>query len=234
METRARLLLLSLVASMLPGCALLHGKKADAPVQQAATVADPAQEEPTDKPPRVIEPEVARRQIKVAKIDAKNVELGSFYGSMSIEDFGSNATWGFTAAYHVTEDFFFQGGYGRTTAGKTSYETLGGNVQLLTPSERRFTYYNLSLGYNLFPGEVYIGRKLAMNSALYAIGGIGSTKFAGDDKFTVNFGAGYRLLPTDWLAIHIDVQDHVFQSDLLGSDKLVNNLSAGIGLTVFF
>ncbi len=66
------------------------------------------------------------------------------------------------------------------------------------------------------------------------LGGIGSTRFAGDQRFTVNFGAGYRLLPTDWLAIHIDVQDHVFQSDLLGSDKLVNNLSAGIGLTVFF
>ena len=81
---------------------------------------------------------------------------------------------------------------------------------------------------------MYIGRKLAMNSALYVIGGIGSVKFAGDQRFTLNFGAGYRLLPTDWLAIHIDVQDRVFQSDLLGSDKLVNNLSAGIGLTVFF
>ncbi len=107
-------------------------------------------------------------------------------------------------------------------------------MQLLTPPERRFTYYSLSLGYNLFPGEVYIGRNLAMNGALYVLGGIGSTKFAGDQKFTVNFGAGYRLLPTDWLAIHIDVQDHVFQSDLLGSDKLVNNLGAGIGLTFFF
>ena len=107
-------------------------------------------------------------------------------------------------------------------------------MQLLTPAERRFTYYNLSLGYNLLPGEVYIGRSLAMNSALYVLGGIGSTKFAGDQHFTVNFGAGYRLLPTDWLAVHIEVQDHVFQSDLLGSQKLVNNFGAGIGLTVFF
>ena len=84
-------------------------------------------------------------------------------------------------------------------------------MQLLTPAERRFTYYSLSLGYNLLPGEVYIGRSLAMNSALYLLGGIGSTKFAGDQHFSVNFGAGYRLLPTDWLAIHIDVQDRVFQ-----------------------
>ena len=63
---------------------------------------------------------------------------------------------------------------------------------------------------------------------------IGSTKFAGDQRFTVNFGVGYRLLPTDWLAIHIDVQDRIFQSDLLGRDKLTNNLGATIGATVFF
>ncbi|HTQ37303.1 MAG TPA: outer membrane beta-barrel domain-containing protein [Steroidobacteraceae bacterium] len=225
METRAGILLLSL-ATLLAGCASLRTPREQAP--------DAAQQEPADAPPRVVEPEVERRSIKVAKIDAENVELGGYYGALSIEDFGTNPVWGLTAAYHVTEDFFFQGSYGSATAGKTSYETLGGNVQLLTPSERHFTYYSLSLGYNLLPGEVYIGRGLAMNSALYLLGGMGSTKFAGDQRFTVNFGAGYRLLPTDWLAIHIDVQDRVFQSDLLGSQKLVNNLGATIGMTVFF
>ena len=67
----------------------------------------------------------------------------------------------------MTEDFFFEANFGRSTAGETSFETLGGNVELLTRRERRFTYYNLSLGYNFLPGEVYIGRNLAMNSALY-------------------------------------------------------------------
>jgi outer membrane beta-barrel protein len=81
---------------------------------------------------------------------------------------------------------------------------------------------------------VYIGRSLAMNSSLYVLGGVGSTKFAGDQRFSVNFGAGYRILPTDWLAVHIDVQDRIFQSDLLGRDKLVNNIGAHLGVTVFF
>jgi outer membrane beta-barrel protein len=170
----------------------------------------------------------------VARIDAENIEVGSYYGSLSIEDFGTNPVYGLTAAFHVTEDLFFQAGFGRSRAGRTSYEDLGGNVQLLTPSERRFTYYSLSLGYNLFPGEVYIGRSLAMNSSLYVLGGVGSTKFAGDQRFSVNFGAGYRILPTDWLAVHISVQDRIFQSDLLGRDKLTNNLSATLGVTAFF
>ena len=167
-------------------------------------------------------------------MDAENIELGAFYGALSIEDFGTNPVYGVRAAYHVTEDFFFEASFGRSKAGKTSYETLSGDVELLTDAERRFTYYNLSLGYNILPGEVYLGRDLAMNSALYLLGGIGSTKFAGDQRFSVNFGAGYRVLPTDWLAIHIDVQDIVFQSDLLGKDKLTNNLGAYLGATVFF
>jgi outer membrane beta-barrel protein len=234
MEAVFRVLLLGALAASLSGCASLWGgREARNAAAEEPVVADSV-EEPSDLPPRVIEPEVERREVKVARIDTENIELGAFYGSLSIEDFGTNPVYGFTAAYHVTEDLFFQAAYGRSRAGRTSYETLGGDVQLLTPSERRFTYYSLSLGYNLFPGEVYIGRNLAMNSSLYVLGGIGSTKFAGDQRVTLNFGAGYRLLPTDWLAIHIDVQDRIFQSDLLGADKLTNNFGAHLGVTVFF
>ena len=60
-------------------------------------------------------------------------------------------------------------------------------MQLLSDAERRFTYYNLSLGYNFLPGEVFIGRNLAMTSALYLIGGIGTVKFGGDQNFTREF-----------------------------------------------
>ena len=127
----------------------------------------------------------------------------------------------------------FQAELGRTRAGQTSFEQLS-NVQLLTESERRFTYYDLSLGYNFLPGEAFIGRGIAMTSAFYLLGGIGGTDFAGDTKFTVNFGAGYRVVPADWLALHITVQDRVFQSSLLGTTKLTNNLEARIGTTVFF
>jgi outer membrane beta-barrel protein len=236
METRARVLLLTALLMPLSGCASLHWPWHH---RDQAAAAEPVVDETEETtasavPPQVIEPEVQRRKIKVAKIDAENIELGAYFGALSIEDFGTNNVYGVRAAYHVTEDFFFEANVGRSKAGKTSFETLGGNVQLLTDAERQFTYYNLSLGYNFLPGEVYIGRSLAMNSALYLLGGIGSSKFAGDQRFTVNFGAGYRVLPTDWLAIHIDVQDFVFQSDLLGKDKLTNNFGAYIGATVFF
>jgi outer membrane beta-barrel protein len=134
----------------------------------------------------------------------------------------------------VTEDFFFRLDAGQSTAGKTSFETLGGNIELLTGDERRFTYYSLSLGYNFLPGEVYLGRNLAMNSGFYLLGGIGSVDFAGDNHLAINLGAGYRVLPTDWLAIHIGVQDRVFDSDLLGEKKVTNNIETLLSATVFF
>jgi outer membrane beta-barrel protein len=232
METGIRILLLTAALSMLPGCATVrhwfhHGSKTQQPAPDASADAD-------QTPPRVIEPQVERRTIKVARIKSSNVELGMFYGALSIEDFGTNPDYGVTLAYHVTEDFFFQGEAGRSRGGRTSFETLSGNLNLLTDNERRFTYYDLSLGYNFLPGEAFVGRGIAMTSAFYILGGFGATDFAGDTKFTVNFGAGYRVVPRDWLAVHFTVQDHVFQSSLLGETKLTNNLEARLGTTVFF
>ena len=243
METGIRVLLLTAALALLPGCATVrgwfHGKQpASADTQASAPAEAPPNSNPngpdTETPPRVIEPQVERRQIKVPRIRSSNVEMGLFYGALSIEDFGTNADYGVTLAYHVTEDFFLQGEAGRSRGGRTSFETLSGNIQLLTEAERRFTYYDLSLGYNFLPGEAFLGRGVAMTSAFYLLGGFGATDFAGDTKFTVNFGGGYRVVPTDWLALHVTVQDHVFQTSLLGVTKLTNNLEARMGATVFF
>jgi outer membrane beta-barrel protein len=253
MESRLRILLLVAAAS-LSGCAYMpwHKKPAPEPEQQdtsAVTALDARAAEQANgtgaagtgsasadnqAPPNVIQPVVERRKIKVPKIHAEDVEIGGFYGDLSIEDFGTNPVYGVRFDYHITEDFFFEGLVGQSQGGQTSFETLGGNVQLLTDAERRFTYYNLSLGYNILPGEIFLGTKHAMNSALYLIGGIGSVRFAGDQNFAANFGAGWRVLPTDWLAIHLDMQDIVFTSDLLGVNRLKNNLGANIGFSFFF
>lgn len=182
----------------------------------------------------VIEPELQRRTITEADIDSEDFEAGAYAGVMSIEDFGTNFVYGVRAAYHITEDFFVEAAYGRTQANETSYETLSGGAKLLTDSERQFDYYNISLGYNLFPGEAFIGGGHAFNTALYVIAGVGNTEFADDSHFTVNGGAGYRFLLTDWMALHVDVRDYIFKSDLFGNDKTTNNLEFTGGLTFFF
>ncbi len=233
METRIRLLLLSIALAACSGCATMHWPWHH-PKTDAASTAAASADDVNAPPPSVIEPQVERREVKVPKIRAKDIELGGYYGEISIQDFGAQPVAGARFDYHISEDLFFEGTYGRAKGGRTSFEYLSGNVQLLSNAERRFKYYNLSLGYNFLPGEVFIGRNLAMTSALYMIGGMGNVTFAGDQNFAVNFGAGFRVLPTDWLALHIDVQDLVFKSNDIGVYQLKNNLQATIGATVFF
>ena len=190
--------------------------------------------QPVDmKSGQIIQPELKRRTITQDDIDTEDYEVGVFGGALSIEDFGVNAVYGVRIAYHVTENFFSELAIGGSKASKTSFELLSGGLQLLTDDERNFTYYNISVGYNLFAGESFFGKR-AYNSDLYIIGGIGNTRFADDDHFTWNIGVGYRFIPNDWMAIHIDVRDHLFKSELLGSSKLTNNLELTTGITFFF
>ena len=222
MESRLRIFLLKRVctlvlAGVLSGCSYLRVD--DAPHDDAGPV---------------ISPELERRTMTEADIDSEDFEVSAFVGVMSIEDFGSNVVYGARGAYHITEDFFAEATIGRTKAGDTSFETLSGGARVLTDSQRKLTYYNLSLGVNILPGEAFIGKGHAFNSALYLIAGVGNTEFADDSHFTVNVGAGYRFLVNDWVALHLDFRDHLFKSDLLGKDKTTHNLEGTAAISFFF
>jgi outer membrane beta-barrel protein len=222
MEGRDRIFLLKSIGvlaflGVLSGCSLLRVD--DAPYEDS---------EP------VIKPELERRTITEADIDSEDFEAGVFVGVMSIEDFGSNVVYGARLAYHITEDFFTEAAIGHTKADKTSFENLSGGADILSDSQRELTYYNISLGYNILPGETFIGKGHAYNSALYVIAGVGNTDFADDNHFTVNVGAGYRFLLNDWIALRVDFRDHIFDSDLLGKDKTMHNLEATGGISFFF
>ena len=185
-------------------------------------------------PEAVIQPEVERRDIKPARIDTEDFEVGAYYGLMSVEDFETNPVYGARLAYHVNESFFVEGTYGRTDVGLTSFEKLSGGAPVLTSAQREFSYYDISAGYNLLPGESYFGRNRAFSGALYLVAGVGNTNFADDDHFTFVIGAGYRMLMLDWLAMHLGVRDHMFSSDLLGESKTNHNIEMTLSLTGFF
>jgi len=232
--SRLRLLfLIALAATTLPGCALFRrGEVSLPPATEQQTAAEPVTGEPSDQP--IIDPQVERREIRRTRIDTEDFEVGAYVGVLSVEDFESNVVYGARLAYHLTEDFFLEATAGQSRAGRTSYENLSGSADLLTDSERDYTYYALSLGWNALPGEIFLGENRAYNTAFYLVAGIGNTTFAGDDRFTVSGGFGYRILPADWIAVHFDVRDHVYDIDLLGEKKIVNNLEAHLGLSIFF
>lgn len=235
MESGIRIFLLTAALCSAAGCATtgqLPASTTPAADSQDASQGEASPDE-NSPPPRVIQPDIERHPPKVAAIHSSNVEVGLSYGALSIEDFGTNPVYGGSLAYHVTEDFFARAEIGRSTAGESSFETLS-QIQLLSNADRRFTYYDIALGYNFLPGEAFIGSNTALTSTFYVTGGIGGTDFAGDTKLTAVFGAGYQVIPTDWLAVHIEVQDHIFQSSIFGVSKLTNNLEARLVTSFYF
>ena len=225
MESRLSCLLVAAAAVLLSGCSWFHrGEKRPQPVSVEEVQADPT----------IVEPQVSRRVVKTPKIRAKDFEIGGYFGALSIQDFGTNPVYGIRAAYHVSEDIFIEAFVARSKAGTTSLEDVFPDITVVSDSGRHFTYYDIDLGYNVLPGEIFLGRGRAFNNALYVTFGMGDVKFAEKDQFSLNFGLGDRLLITDWLAMHLDVRDHVFETDITGRTKNVHNVEATLGLTVFF
>ena len=211
MEIRFRVLFLIIALVTMSGCAATKNLFGFGQEEAPPPSAEP--------PGQVIDPEVERREIKEPKIDREDFEVGAFIGIMSIEDFGTSTVYGARIAYHVTEGFFVEGTVGQSEGGLTSFEQLSGGARLIDDDERTFTYYNLNVGYNILPGEGFIGESRAYNTNFYVIAGLGSTTFAGDDRFTVNFGGGFRFLFTDSVAFHVDFRDHLLDIDILGREQ---------------
>lgn len=219
MESGLRVLLLTGLVAATTGCSLFG--RDDPPMEDAGASAP------------VISPEVERRPITTPKIDTEDFEITGYFGMISVEDFGSNSIYGARVAYHVSEGLFLEGTYAMSgDVDRSSVEVLD-NIDLLG-SDRDYSYYDLAVGWNLLPGEVFLGKNHAFNSALYVVGGAGNTSFAGEDLFTLTFGAGYRVLATDSIALHFDVRDHLFDNDVTGEDKTTHNIEFNLGVSWFF
>jgi len=181
---------------------------------------------------QVIQPELDRRQLRIPRIDTEDFEAGVYAGVLSVEDFGAKPVYGGRLVYHVTEYFFVEGMYGKSTVSDQALCDLG--LCLFANREEELTYYGLSVGFNFLPGEIFLGRRYATTSSVYWIAGVGNTSFINEDRFTVNVGVGIRVLPVDWIALHITLRDHIFESDILGTKELKNNFELTFGLSAYF
>ncbi len=190
----------------------------------------------TSTPPaneQVIVPQVDRREVRVPRFPSNDFSLGLFAGTYATESFGSAPVYGVRLGYHITEDFFVEGAYAVTKASDDNLRAIL-PARIIAPGEEKVTYYNVSLGWNVLPGEIFIGRNHAKASALYLIAGVGNTTFVKQRRQTYNFGVGSRVFLADWCALQLDVRDHIFAHDLLGQRKSTQNLEFTLGLSFFF
>jgi outer membrane beta-barrel protein len=199
----------------------------------AASFAALAQNTPSGNTDQVVVPPVDRRDIEKPKFPSNDFEVGLFTGTYATQNFGSSWVYGARIGYHITEDFFVEGAYGQTKVSDELFRQIlpGGIFQ---QNSEKLAYYNLSIGYNLLPGEIFLGGRRARPSQLYVIAGVGSTKFDLQRKPTFNGGFGYRVYLADWVALQLDLRDHVFSLDLLGKRQNTQNVELTGGLTFYF
>jgi outer membrane beta-barrel protein len=182
---------------------------------------------------QVIVPEVDRRPVKVLHIPSNDIEVGLFMGAFSTQYFGTDLIGGARLGYHITEDFFAEAVYGNTRATDEVFRQILPAGIFKNPKEK-LTYYNVSFGFNVLPGEVFFWKTKARPSALYLIAGIGSTDFLDQRHLTVNAGLGTRIWLADWAALQVDMRDHIFSLDVLGQQRSTQNLEFTGGVTFFF
>src|SRR5207237_3624144 len=123
-----------------------------ATVSLGALAADP----PAGSNDQVVVPQVDRRDIEKPKFPSNDFEIGLFTGTYATQNFGSSWVYGARIGYHITEDFFVEGVYGQTKVSDELFrQILPGGI--FETDKEKLSYYNFSIGYNLFPGEIFLG-----------------------------------------------------------------------------
>jgi len=183
---------------------------------------------------QVVVPQVERRDVPLPRFPSKDIEVGLFAGVYSTENFGASGVYGLRLGYHITEDFFVQANLAQTKVSDENFRQLLPGGGIFPRPEEKLTYYNLTAGWNVLPGEVFIGSNRAKATSLYLLAGIGSTKLAERRNSTLNFGVGMRGLLADRAAVHVELRDHVFTIDLLGPRESTHNLELTAGFSWFF
>ena len=199
-------------------------------------VSVPAWAETASAPERgdepLIQPQLDRREVNVPRIRARDFDFTLYAGMLGVESFGASPAYGLRFGYHVSEDFFVEGTYGYASVTDENFRRLG--IAVFSAERVTMSHYNLSAGINLFPGEIFIGGNRARAVSLYALCGVGATELDRINNISFNVGLGLRVLPLAGWSLRVELRDHLFDSDLLGANKITNNIELTAGLSAYF
>ncbi len=188
------------------------------------------EEEPNER--EVTPADLEREEITVPFIDTENAEIMLLIGAINFDNFNTRGAMGASLAYHVDEDWFIEATYLESEMSDFEYRSLGASQ---APSVDEPVYYtSLNVGMNMLPGEIYLLDKYALSSTFYLIAGLGSMNFADDDKFTFNFGFGYRVYLNDWISLRLEARDHVFKNTIVEEEEFRHNFEFRFGVSMFF
>lgn len=147
-----------------------------------------------------------------------------------------SATYVLQAAYtfHVTEDIGLEASFAYSRAESELVRIIEQDrgISLIRLDAPVFVY-QAHLVWTLAYGKLrWFGDGIGRFDFNLAIGG-GLTDNQTSRGLTFSAGLGIKFFFDEWFVIRIDIRDQVLQQELLGESRVVNNLTATLGFSVF-
>jgi outer membrane beta-barrel protein len=141
--------------------------------------------------------------------------------------------------FHFTEDLGLEAGYLRSRERFALLDSIIKRQQslvgLVRAEDNPVQFFTGNVVWSLAYGKVrWMGGAIGRYDFYLALGG-GATVEPGDVGLTGSGGFGMKFYLTQWLALRLDVRDLVHQQTrvALGIDKIVNDITATGGVSVF-
>lgn len=137
-------------------------------------------------------------------------------------------------SYHVTEELGLEASFGYSRAESELVRIIEQDRGIsLIRIDAPVYLYQAHLLWTLAYGKLrWFGSEIGRFDIRLAIGG-GITDNQTARGLTGSAGLGASFFIGEWFAIRVDVRDQILEQSILGESRIVNNLTATLGLSVF-
>jgi len=165
---------------------------------------------------------------------ARRHELSGIGGMYAADLMSSSYLVGGAYTFHFSEDLGLEASFGYTRSRSELVKIIEDKIATdLVKNSTPVYLYQGHLVWSLAYGKLrWFGSQISRFDFNLALGG-GITDNQAARGLTFSGGLGFKFYPTDWLGLRMDVRDNVLQQELLGESRLVNNIVATLGLSVF-
>lgn len=161
-------------------------------------------------------------------------ELSVYGGGYAADLTSSSYLAGGAYTFHVSEDLGLEASFGYTRSHTELVRIIEDRLATeLVREETPVFIYAGHLLWTLAYGKLrWFHSRISRFDLYLALGG-GVTDNRSARGLTLSGGIGLKFYPTSWLAVRLDVRDQLLNQELLGESRIVNNLAATLGLSVF-
>lgn len=165
---------------------------------------------------------------------ARRHELSALGGVYAADLMSSSYLVGGAYTFHFSEDLGLEASFGYTRAKAEVVNIIEDRLATeLVRDDVPVFIYEGHLLWNLAYGKLrWFGSRISRFDFNLAVGG-GVTDNRSARGLTFSGGLGFKFYPTTWFAVRVDLRDQLLAQELLGESRLVNNLIATLGLSLF-